>query len=110
MATLILNPSTKDKEKFEVSGKGSITLEGKSAKVTAQIFRDRQRLDLELQGLKTVRFSNKTKLKLGAGMDFDALRSKLLVSSSVQVDLPSGSSFSVKQKGKEVGFSLKIRL
>lgn len=110
MATLILNPSTKDKESIRISGKGTITLEGKGAKVTAQILRDHQKLDLKLDGLQTIRFSNKTKLKLSAGMDFDALRKKLLVSSSIQIDLPSGSSFSVKQKGKEVGFSLKIKL
>ncbi|MGA7304626.1 MAG: hypothetical protein WBW88_07110 [Rhodothermales bacterium] len=110
MATLILNPTTKDKESIQISGKGTVTLEGKGGKVTAQILRDHQKLDLKLDGLQTIRFSNKTKLKLAAGMDFDALRKKLLVSSSVQINLPSGSSFSVTQKGKEVGFALKIKL
>jgi len=110
MAMLILNPSSKDEESIQISGKGTVTLEGRGAKVTAQVLRDHQRLDLKFDGLQTIRFSNKTKLKLGAGMDFDALKKKLLVSSRVQLDLPSGSSFSVTQRGKEVGFALKIRL
>lgn len=110
MATFTVNPTRKDKESFELSGKGTLTLEGKGGKVTATILRDRQKLDLKLDGLQTIRFSNKTKLKLSAGMDYDALKKKLLVASSVQVDLPSGSSFSVQQKGKEIGFALKIKL
>ncbi|HUF08603.1 MAG TPA: hypothetical protein VMO47_04735 [Rhodothermales bacterium] len=110
MATFILNPSSDDKESIRLSGKGTVTLEGKGGQVTAQILRNRQTLDLKLDGLHTIRFSNKTKLKLGAGMDYDVLKKKLLASSRVQVDLPSGSSFSVQQKGKEVGFALKIKL
>ena len=110
MATFILNPSSDDRESIRLSGKGTVTLEGKGGQVTAQILRNRQTLDLQLEGLQTIRFSNKTKLKLGAGMDYDLLKKKLLASSSVQVDLPSGSSFSVQQKGKEVGFTLKIKL
>lgn len=110
MMTITLNPARKDKEKIELSGRGTVTLQGKTGKVTAEIYRDRQHLDLNLQGLQSIRFSNKTKLTLGAGVDFDALKNKLLVSSRVQLDLPAGSTFSVQQKGREVGFALKVKL
>ncbi len=110
MATIIVNPTRKDNESFRISGKGTVSLEAKGGKLTAQIFRDHQTLDLKLDGVQTIRFSNKTKLKLSAGVDYNVFKKKVVQSSSIQVDLPSGSSFSVTQKGKEVGFALKIKL